>query len=69
MGGGGELKLIFPSGWDLEKANTDTPSLAGSYKRVIRVQGVSQAQETCPCGSQQFHGSLINCYASLVNGY
>lgn len=31
MGGGGELKLISPSGWDLEKPNTDTPSPLQSH--------------------------------------
>lgn len=35
MGGGGELKLIFPSGWDLEKTNTDTPSPLQSHVHAV----------------------------------
>lgn len=38
--------------WQQWKGNMDALSLTDSYKRVIRVQGVSQAQETSHYGSQ-----------------
>lgn len=59
--------------WDKETqrliGNIDALSLADSYKRAIRVQGVSLAQKNCHSGSQQFPCCLIDCYSSLVNGY
>lgn len=32
MAGGGKLELMSPSGWDLEKPNTDTPNICCTRK-------------------------------------